>query len=199
MGRSNGARSTLLPGKDADPLDLLWEGAWQTLGQAIHWEAHWYLSRKGRGHLPDLRTSSFIRTDSGRRDDYPEPPLVDAIDRRAGRLDWQIGQYERMNHAIDQLHIYDPIMAEIVTLICVDGLTTLLPERRVRHHSVDVAVTLAPYDEDLRKLQSWLRRAWEVLGILLATPENFRKALAANAVERTVLQALQQLRLVPDR
>ena len=124
---------------------------------------------------------------------------MDSIDRRAGRLDWQIGHYERMNHALDQLTIYDPIMAEIVTLVCVNGRTTLLPGRRVRHHSVDEALALSPFDDDLTKLQAWLRRAWEPLGILLATPENFQKALAANAVERTALQALQRLRLVPDR
>ena len=203
-GRGHEPRGALpeLPAKaqvtDDEPLDLLWGRAWQTLGQAVHWEAHFYLSRRGRGDLPEPRTGSFIRMGGRTHDSFPDPALVDSIDRRAGRLDWQIGEYHRMQQAVEQLYIYDPIMAEIVELICIEGRTTLLPGRRVRHHTWEGAVRLAPFAEDLTKLQAWLRRSWEGLGILLATPANFKKALAANAVDRGVLDALQRLQLVPE-
>ena len=53
--------------------------------------------------------------------------------------------------------------------------------RGVRHYALEDV-------EDVRKAQEYLRRSWELLGILLASPETVRKAVEANCVERWALE-----------
>lgn len=176
-------------------VDLFWEAKWKSLGQGIHYEYHRAIGSTGRTELPDARTSSFISVGPGAQE-HPPPAWVDAIDRNAGRADWQIGEFVRLSSALDWLRVYDPIAADLVVTVCVQGKSSVVFGRGVRHWSLADIAEMAPFADDFRKAQDWLAKSWELLGVLLATPANLRKAVEANCVERWALDWARKRGLV---
>jgi hypothetical protein len=176
--------------------DLFWEAKWKSLGQALHYDYHRAVGNVGTFYPPDARTSSIISTGSS-SGDYPPPAWVDAIDKSQGRADCQLGEFTRLSSALDWLRVYDPIEADVVVALCVRGRSTVIRGRGVRHWSIGDISERPPFDGDDQKLQRWLAKAWELIGVLIATPASLRKAVEANAVERWALTWCRERGLVP--
>jgi len=171
--------------------DLVFSQRWMTLGHYFHYWFHSDYRPRPDLPLPDAPTSSAIQAHISPREDFPRPDLVDAIDRRWGRSDPEIGQRDRMVGALGWLAVYDPVIARLVRRLCLEGTVTLMPGRGVRHLEVNAAAE-PPFAGDTLKLQRWLQRGWELVGIVVATPEQLDKAVKAQAADRTALAWLTE-------
>ena len=200
MGR-NGAKIALVRPTPVLPpagrgVDLFWEPRWKTLGHGTHYEYHRAIGNVGVFRAPDPRTSSAIATGSPGNGDYPPPAWVDAIDKAAGRADWQLGEFSRLTPALEWLRVFDPIARDVVVELCVRGRSSVTFGRGVRHHSLNEIAQAAPFNYDTRKCQDWLVRSWELLALLIAPPETLEKALRAGAVARWAMAWARERGLV---
>ena len=170
-------------------LDLLFEVGLKSLGSGMHFRFHDAIGSVGLFRAPEARGSSFISATNGvRRDDYPPDWLADAIDKARGRHDDQLGDFTRLSDALDWLRMYDATGADLVVALCLTGRSSTIWGKRVRHYSLEAV-------DDVKKAQEYLRKSWDLLAILLATPDTLRRAVEANAVERWAITWARERRL----
>jgi hypothetical protein len=180
-------------------LDLPFRERWRTLGEGVHYQVHEAIGSVGRFYPPDPRTSSFITTAGSANGTYPAPSWVSAIDRSWGEVDDALGDFDRLYDAMVALKDYSPRAPDLVVALCIRGRSTVEWKRGVRHWSVEEVAQRYPFDQyedGVRRAQERLKEAWELLGIIIATPANLRRAVEANAVERKALAWARQRGLV---
>lgn len=175
---------------------------WPSLGAAVHYRTHLalHLQDDPAFPLPEISSISFF-TPSGHQTAGPSDRLVAAIDRRAGRHDDQLQRSDvrqeemfRLNEALERLREFDEVLFRIAQLVCVEGRVVLLPGHGLRHVGDNFETAAARYfEDDVRRLQEWLGRAWQFLGILLAPSDTLAQALAAGAVWRKAYQWLMDI------
>lgn len=181
-------------------LEVLFSARWPTLGRAVHYYHHLDYRPPSRSVPLPLPPSRYAITPAGTpAEDFPPPDLVDAIDKRAGVFDEDNEQAARLGRALRGLREYDPVMARVVQALCISGRVQLIPGSRVRHYSQDVIIEEPPFEGDARLLSDWLTKAWEGLGLLLATPAQLDAALRTGATDKTVLRDFQKMGLLQTK
>lgn len=177
-------------------IDLFFRARWKTLGEGVHYQYHAAVGNMGVFYPPDARSSSFIAPNGTGRGEGAAAKWIDDIDKSMGRADYQLGEFTRLSEALAWLKVYDPIAAQVVVGLCVSGRATVTFGRGVRHWSLGDLADAPPFDSDVRKLQEWLLRSWQLLGVILAPAETLRKAVEANCVDRWALQWCRERGLV---
>lgn len=165
---------------------------WASLGVKVHYETHLMFERAEKAPdfpLPSPTSVSFF-SPSGNQRAGPSESLVDAIDKRAGVHDIDLARAEaikdlrrRLYNAMERLREFDATLQDLVLAACIEGEAMTLPGSGLRHigRRFHTAVSQL-FDEDVRKCEYWLDKAWEFLAIELATPRALEEALRQGAV-----------------
>ena len=159
-----------------------------SLGARTHYDHHLRRGRlswdPGNTELPDIHARNYAEQSgvtAHRSHIYPSGELVRALDVRAGRAGWQerdVREEAALLDAMAVLRIYDPVMADVVRLVCLEGRWHFRRGRGLVHLDWEPAARLIDSGDgggglDDRKTWDWLQEAWAVLGIcmLSAHPE----------------------------
>lgn len=179
---------------------------WKSLGAATHYRAHLTLQLREDPNfpLPDGPSTSAIAIGHSRSQSHPPDALVYAIDRRAGRTDYDIANRQEyaafvaaLSRALPLLQDWDEVAFRTVHLVCIRGRVQLLPGSRLRHTGPGYEVAATQYfGGDFRRLQRWTDRAWDFLALVLAPGEARAAAIERGAVSTEALCYLQERGLV---
>jgi hypothetical protein len=163
-----------------------------SLGRLVHCEVHEAMgSYRGRVRVP-WRSASIVGGGARFSEEQPTDELADAIDRHMGRGDYWLMEVQRLEPALEKYRAYDPLLADVVWHLCIAARTSVIPGWRIKHQSAGSYVERAPFHGDWRKLQRYMKTAWEGLGILLTRPAALKKAISAGVVDQRILDDFQR-------
>jgi hypothetical protein len=175
-----------------DRFDLLLTDRRLSLGRLVHCEAHEAMgSYRGAVRVP-WRSSSIVGGGTRLNEEQPADELADAVDKHMGRGDWWLLEVQRLEPALERLWAYSPPLERLVSRVCIEGRTSVIPGWRVKHHAADLLVERPPFNGEWRKLQRWMRSSWELIGLLAVHDSLRERAIAGGFVPPWALRAAQE-------